>query len=48
MAIIIVLLVTAEKNEPAYVFSDFTNSSGWNDGVSWLIGLQSATYPFLG
>ncbi|KAJ3495394.1 hypothetical protein NLG97_g3427 [Lecanicillium saksenae] len=48
IAIVIVLLVTAEKNTAAYVFTEFTNSSGWKDGVSWLIGLQSAVYPMLG
>lgn len=32
-----------------YVFKQFENSSGWgNDGVSWLVGMLSAVYPFLG
>ncbi|ATY65627.1 amino acid polyamine transporter I [Cordyceps militaris] len=48
LAIIITLLVTAEKHTAEYVFTEFTNSSGWNNGVSWLIGLQSAVYPLLG
>ncbi|GJD00387.1 amino acid permease [Colletotrichum higginsianum] len=39
----------APKNTPSFVFTEFVNSSGWsNDGVSWLVGLISAVYPFLG
>ncbi|KAI5364012.1 putative amino acid/polyamine transporter I [Septoria linicola] len=30
-------------------FTEFSNTSGWsNDGVSWLVGLLSTIYPFLG
>lgn len=39
----------ADKSSSAFVFADFVNSSGWgSDGVSWLVGLISAVYPFLG
>ncbi|KAH8890093.1 amino acid transporter [Thozetella sp. PMI_491] len=49
IAILIVLGVMAEKNTSSFVFVEFQNSSGWsNDGVSWLVGLLSAVYPFLG
>ncbi|KAF7556684.1 hypothetical protein G7Z17_g1242 [Cylindrodendrum hubeiense] len=48
-AILIVLGVMAPKNTASFVFTEFVNSSGWdNDGVSWLVGLLSAVYPFLG
>ncbi|KAK2009726.1 amino acid permease [Colletotrichum eremochloae] len=49
LAILIVLGVMAPKNTPSFVFTEFVNSSGWeSDGVSWLVGLISAVYPFLG
>lgn len=49
MAVLVVLGVMAPKNTPSFVFTEFVNSSGWsNDGVSWLVGLISAVYPFLG
>ncbi|KAK6080071.1 amino acid permease [Seiridium cupressi] len=48
LAILITLAVMAHKNDSSFVFVDFMNSSGWsNDGVSWLVGLLSAVYPFL-
>ncbi|KAF0323848.1 amino acid transporter [Colletotrichum asianum] len=49
VAILIVLGVMAPKNTSSFVFTEFVNSSGWtNDGVSCLVGLISAVYPFLG
>lgn len=49
VGIIVTLGVMSEKASAENVFVDFVNSSGWtNDGVSWLIGLISAVYPFLG
>jgi hypothetical protein len=42
-------LVLSDKNPSSFVFANFQNSSGWaNGGVSWLVGLLSAVYPFLG
>ncbi|KAF4340158.1 amino acid transporter [Fusarium beomiforme] len=49
VTIVVVLGVMAPKNTASFVFSEVTNSSGWSsDGVSWLVGLLSAVYPFLG
>ncbi|OBT81836.1 hypothetical protein VE02_09525 [Pseudogymnoascus sp. 03VT05] len=49
LAIVIVLGVMAPKHDAAYVFTEHSNISGWsNDGVSWLVGLVSTVYPFLG
>jgi choline transport protein len=49
VTIVVVLGVMAPKNTASFVFTEVTNSSGWaNDGVSWLVGLLSAVYPFLG
>ncbi|EPE25860.1 amino acid permease [Glarea lozoyensis ATCC 20868] len=48
-AFLIVLGVMAPKHDAHYVFLKFSNTSGWsNDGISWLVGLLSAVYPFLG
>lgn len=39
----------APKNSSSFVFTEFVNSSGWkSDGISWLVGMQSAVYPFMG
>ena len=49
VVIVIVLGVTAEKNTASFVFTEVNNLSGWsNQGVSWLVGLLSTVYPFLG
>lgn len=49
--IIVVILgfMTKDKHTASYVFTDFSNTSGWqSNGVSWLVGLLSTIYPFLG
>jgi choline transport protein len=49
IAVVCVLGVMSTKHSATYVFTEFSNTSGWdNDGVSWLVGLLSAVYPFLG
>ncbi|KAJ5360981.1 Amino acid/polyamine transporter I [Penicillium brevicompactum] len=49
VGIVIVLGVLPPKHTTNYVFTEFSNTSGWNsDGVSWLVGLLSTVYPFLG
>ncbi|KAK7408791.1 hypothetical protein QQX98_009035 [Neonectria punicea] len=49
VGILIVLGVMAPKNTASFGFTEAVNSSGWdNDGISWLVGLLSAVYPFLG
>ncbi|KAL4929505.1 GABA permease [Aspergillus undulatus] len=49
VVIVIVLGAMSPKQSTASVFTQFSNSSGWgSDGVSWLVGLLSTVYPFLG
>ncbi|KAB8304225.1 hypothetical protein EYC80_003643 [Monilinia laxa] len=49
VAIMAVLGVMAPKHDARFIFVQVTNTSGWkNGGVSWLVGLLSAAYPFLG
>lgn len=49
IAIVSVLGAMSSKHSASYVFTEFSNTSGWtNDGVSWLVGLLSTVYPFLG
>ncbi|KAL2068425.1 hypothetical protein VTL71DRAFT_16523 [Oculimacula yallundae] len=49
VAMMAVLLAMAPKQTAHFVFVETTNSSGWsNDGISWLVGMLSAVYPFLG
>lgn len=49
VVIVSVLGSMSSKHTATYVFAEFSNTSGWtNDGVSWLVGLLSTVYPFLG
>lgn len=49
IAIVCILGAMSEKHTASYVFTEFSNTSGWtNDGTSWLVGLLSTVYPFLG
>ncbi|KAJ5849495.1 hypothetical protein N7455_009351 [Penicillium solitum] len=49
LVIVSVLGAMSEKHSASYVFTEFSNTSGWdNDGVSWLVGLLTTIYPFLG
>ncbi|TWU77414.1 hypothetical protein ED733_006447 [Metarhizium rileyi] len=49
VGILVTLAVMTKKTTSRVVFVDVVNRSGWdNDGVSWLVGLISAVYPFLG
>jgi hypothetical protein len=49
ISIVAVLGSMSSKHSAEYVFTQFSNTSGWtNDGVSWLVGLLSTVYPFLG
>lgn len=42
-------VMSSPKHTATYVFLETSNTSGWqSDGISWLIGLISTVYPFLG
>jgi choline transport protein len=41
--------MSSPKHTAEYVFVETSNQSGWqSDGISWLVGLTSSVYPFLG
>jgi amino acid transporter len=43
VVISITILATSENNDSSFVFSNFTNETGWSNGVAWILGLlQSA------
>lgn len=49
VVITVIGAMTETKHSAAYVFTEVSNSSGWqSDGISWLVGLLSTVYPFLG
>lgn len=49
LTIIILGVMTKDKHSASYVFTTFTNSSGWSsDGVSFCIGLLTSVYGFGG
>ncbi|KAL2828349.1 GABA permease [Aspergillus pseudoustus] len=47
--LIAMLVLAPTKGSASFVFTTFTNSSGWeNDGVAWCIGMLSAAYVMVG
>ncbi|KAL5041198.1 amino acid permease-domain-containing protein [Aspergillus fruticulosus] len=39
---------TPDYNSASFVFIDFINKSGWNDGVAWLLGLLQGSLCLIG
>lgn len=48
VVISITILSTSSKNTGAFVFTDFSNSTGWSDGVAWIIGLLQSALSLIG
>ena len=48
-ATFIALLAVAPKNNIAFVWATFLNTTGWpNDGVAWLLGMLTSCYAMIG
>lgn len=43
----VVILATAPKTEAEFVFTVFTNETGWPDGVAWMLGLLQSAVSYL-
>lgn len=48
VVISITILSTASKNTGDFVFTEFSNSTGWSDGVAWIIGLLQSALSLIG
>jgi amino acid transporter len=47
--LIAMLVLAPTKGSASFVFTTFTNPSGWeSDGVAWCIGMLSAAYVMIG
>ncbi|KAH8660311.1 amino acid/polyamine transporter I [Xylariales sp. PMI_506] len=44
----IVLLSTSPKNDAKFVFTDFGNTTGWSDGMAWILGLLQSALSLIG
>ncbi|KAI0017029.1 choline transport protein [Xylariomycetidae sp. FL0641] len=44
----IVLLATSDKNGAGFVFTDFENTTGWADGMAWILGLLQSALSLIG
>lgn len=44
----VVILATSEKNDASFVFTDFANTTGWNGGVAWILGLCQVSLSLIG
>ncbi|KAI0012579.1 amino acid transporter [Xylariaceae sp. FL0662B] len=45
---VVLLATTSEKNDAAFVFVDFTNETGWQDGMAWILGLLQSALSLIG
>ncbi|TVY39031.1 Choline transport protein [Lachnellula occidentalis] len=39
IVISVTILATSDKNDAAFVFTNFSNETGWSDGTAWILGL---------
>ncbi|KAH6684973.1 choline transport protein [Plectosphaerella plurivora] len=44
----IVILSMHEKTSAEYVFTTFSNETGWSDGMSWILGLLQSALSLIG
>ncbi|KAF4345217.1 choline transporter [Fusarium beomiforme] len=44
----IILLSMSPKTDARQVFTDFTNETGWPDGISWILGLLQSALSLIG
>ncbi|KAG5662434.1 hypothetical protein KAF25_004852 [Fusarium avenaceum] len=48
VVISIVLLATSPKTDAEFVFTNFSNTTGWSDGTAWMLGLLQSALSFIG
>ncbi|KAI1332813.1 choline transport protein [Xylariaceae sp. FL0255] len=48
LVISIVILATSDKNDAHYVFAEYSNETGWSDGVAWILGLLQSALSLIG
>ncbi|CAH0036714.1 unnamed protein product [Clonostachys rhizophaga] len=48
VVISIVLLATSPKTDATFVFTNFSNTTGWSDGTAWMLGLLQSALSFIG
>lgn len=48
VVISILILATSDKNDPEFVFTDFANETGYNDGIAWMLGLLQSALSLIG
>ncbi|KAH7155200.1 amino acid/polyamine transporter I [Dactylonectria estremocensis] len=44
----IVLLTMSSKTNATYVFTNFSNETGWSDGMAWILGLLQSALSLIG
>ena len=48
VVISITLLATSSKNDARFVFANFSNTTGWVDGMAWILGLLQSALSLIG
>lgn len=44
----ITILATSSKNDASFVFTNFTNTTGWGNGMAWILGLLQSALSLIG
>ncbi|KAK5047323.1 hypothetical protein LTR84_006845 [Exophiala bonariae] len=48
LVVSIIVLATGEKTSAEFVFTNFSNSTGWSDGMAWMLGLLQSALSLIG
>lgn len=48
VVISIILLAKSPKTDAEFVFTNFSNTTGWSDGTAWILGLLQSALSFVG
>ena len=51
LAVIVIsttIVVTSKKNDASFVFTNFTNETGWSNGTAWILGLLQSALSLIG
>ena len=44
----VTILATSSKTSAEFVFTDFSNTTGWDDGTAWMLGLMQSALSLIG
>lgn len=48
IVISVTILATSSKTDAEFVFENFSNTTGWSDGMAWILGLLQSALSLIG